>query len=210
MSEVKRRYRQTARAEATAATRRRIVEAAIELHGTVGPASTSLSAVAREAGVSRPTLYAHFPDEAALFQACTMHWMAQDPPPDPAGWAAIDDPRERLTAALTELYGHYARNEQMLENVFRDMYVVDSMQEFNLPLVERSYAQMTEVLGSAYDEPGTTSARRAALVAVAISFDTWRTLTGQGRLTNEEAIELMADAVDAAGPAGRERGAEPS
>lgn len=199
MGEVKRRYRQTARAEKTAATRRRIVEAAVKLHSTVGPASTSLSAVAREAGVSRPTLYEHFPDEASLFQACTMHWMAQDPPPDPASWAAIDDPRERLTAALTDLYDHYARNRQMLENVFRDMYVVESMRAFNLPLVQQSYAQMTDLLSSAYDGLSPSPARRAALVAIAISFDTWKTLTGQGQLTNEQALELMADAVDAAG-----------
>lgn len=198
MAQVKRRYRQTTRAERTGETRRRIVEAAVELHSKIGPANTSLSAVAREAGVSRPTLYAHFPDEAALLQVCMLHWMAQDPPPDPASWTAIDEPRERLTVALTQLYSHYARNEQMLQNVFRDMHVVESMRQFNLPLVERSFAQMTEVLSSAYDDPPSSSSRRAALVAVAVNFDTWKTLTGQG-LTDDDAVEAMAQAVDAAG-----------
>lgn len=198
MSEVKRQYRQTRRAEKTAATRRRIVEAAVKLHSTVGPAETSLSAVAREADVSRPTLYSHFPDEAALFQACTLHHMAQDPPPDPAAWEAIDDPDQRLRTALNEMYAHYARNEDMLQNVFRDMHVVESMRAFNLPLVERSFAHMTEVLASAYNDPPESASQRAALVAVAISFDTWKTLTGPRGLDGQEASELMTRAVKAA------------
>lgn len=195
MTEVKRRYRQTARAEQAAATRRRIVEATVELHSTVGPANTSLSAVARKAGVSRPTLYAHFPDEAELLQACTIHWLAQDPPPDPSAWSTIDDPRERMTVALTALYSHYSRNEQMVENVFRDMYLVDSMRSFNVPLVESSFAQMTEILSSAFDDAPPLAVRRAAMVAVATRFETWKVLARERGLSSEEAAELMADAV---------------
>ena len=195
MDQVKRQYRQTARADQVAATRRRIVEAAVALHSTVGPANTTLSAVAREAGVSRPTLYAHFPDEATLFQACTMHSMAQNPPPDLRAWLVIDDPRDRVRTALTELFSHYARNEQMIENVFRDMYVVESMREFNLPLVEASFEQMTEVLTSCFDDAPATARRRAALVALALSFDTWKLLARGRALTNDEAAELMTTVV---------------
>ena len=195
MSEVKRRYRQSARAEKAAATRERIVEAAVGLHATVGPANTSLSAVAKRAGVSRPTLYAHFPDEASLFQACTMHWMSQDPPPDPAAWSTIDDPRERVATALKDLYSHYLRNERMLENVFRDMYLVESMRAFNVPLVERSFAQMTEVLSSAFDDEPRLAVRRKAMVSLAVAFHTWRVLVKERELSREDAAELMAHAV---------------
>jgi AcrR family transcriptional regulator len=195
MDQVKRQYRQTARADQVAATRRRIVEAAVALHSTVGPANTTLSAVAREAGVSRPTLYAHFPDEATLFRACTMHSMAQSPPPDPQAWSAIDDPHDRVRTALTELYAHYARNEQMLENVLRDMYVVESMREFNLPLVEASFEQMTEVLTAGFGDAQASARRRAALVALAVSFDTWRILARDRTLTDDEAAELMTTVV---------------
>ena len=195
MSEVKRRYRQSARAEKAAATRERIVEAAVGLHATVGPAKTSLSAVAKRAGVSRPTLYAHFPDEASLFQACTMHWMSQDPPPDPAAWSTIDDPRERVATALKDLYSHYLRNERMLENVFRDMYLVESMRAFNVPLVERSFAQMTEVLSSAFDDEPRLAIRRKAMVSLAVAFHTWRVLVKERELSREDAAELMAHAV---------------
>lgn len=194
MTEVKRRYRQSARSEQAAATRQRIVEATVELHSTVGPANTSLSAIARKASVSRPTLYAHFPDEAALLQACTMDWMGQDPPPDPTVWWTIDDSYKRVTTALTEIYSHYSRNEQLLENVFRDMYLVHSMRSFNVPLVESSFAQMTEVLSFAFDDAPPLAVRREAMVAVAISFDTWKALAERG-LSTEDAAGLMADVV---------------
>jgi AcrR family transcriptional regulator len=183
------------RAEKTASTRQRIVEAAIELHGTVGPANTSLAAVARNAGVSRPTLYSHFADEASLFRACTMHWMSQDPPPDPAAWLEIDDSRQRIGTALSEIYSHYARNEQMTGNVFRDMYLVESMRSFSVPLVEGSFAAMTEIISSAFDDGSDLAARRRAVVSVAISFNTWRSLVKIEGLTNKEAADLMAQLV---------------
>lgn len=183
------------RAEKTASTRQRIVEAAIELHGTVGPAKTSLSAVARKAGVSRPTLYSHFPDEASLFHACTMHWMSQDPPPNPAAWLEIDDSRQRMGIALSEIYSHYARNEQMIANVFRDMYLVESMRSFNAPLVEESFAAMTQILSSAFDDGPDLAVRRRAIVSVAIGFNTWKSLVKTEGLTNEEAADLMVHLV---------------
>lgn len=192
MDGVNRQYHQTVRAKKTASTRQRIIEAAVELHGTVGPANTSLSAVARNAGVSRPTLYSHFPDEASLFQACTMHWMSQDPPPDPAAWLEIDDSCQRIGTALSEIYSHYSRNEQMIANVFRDMYLVESMRSFNVPLVEESFAAITEILGSAFDDGPDLAVRRRAIVSVAISFHTWKSLVRIEGLTNEEAVDLMA------------------
>src|SRR5436305_8456994 len=107
MTDQKRPYRKTRRADHEEQTRLRITESAIELHGTLGPARTSISAVAERAGVRRSTLYRHFPDEAALFAACTSHWMAANPMPDLAGWAAIQDPDGRLRRALEQLYAYY-------------------------------------------------------------------------------------------------------
>src|SRR5450631_3101523 len=113
-------YRMGLRAEQQALTRQCITESAVELHGTLGPARTSMSAVAARAGVRRSTLYRHFPDESALFDACTAHWMAANPPPDLSTWAEIPSPDERLRTALGELHGFYRRTEQMLDNLFRD------------------------------------------------------------------------------------------
>jgi hypothetical protein len=124
-----------------------------------------------------------------------MHWMSQDPPPDPAAWLDIDDPRRRIGTALSEIYSHYARNEQIVGNVLRDMYLVESMRSFNVPLVEQSFAAMTEILGSAFDDGSDLAVRRRAMVSVAISFNTWKSLVRIEGLTNEAAADLMAHLV---------------
>jgi len=124
-----------------------------------------------------------------------MHWMSQDPPPDPAAWLEIDDSWRRIGTALSEIYSHYARNEQMIGNVFRDMYLVESMRLFNVPLVEASFAAMTEIIGSAFDDGSDLAARRRAIVSVAISFNTWKSLVKTEGLTNEKAADLMAHLV---------------
>src|SRR5688500_10745162 len=107
-SPMPRKYELKKRAEAQDETRRRITEATVELHGTIGPARTTISAIAERAGVQRLTVYRHFPDERALLGACTSHWRERHPPPDPGPWTAIEDPRERAERALGELYGWYA------------------------------------------------------------------------------------------------------
>src|SRR6476661_10305264 len=106
MSDETRQYRMKRRAEQEAQTRLRITESAVDLHGTLGPARTSVSAIAEHAGVRRSTVYRHFPDERALFGACSAHWAATNPPPDIAAWSAIGDPDKRLETALAELYAY--------------------------------------------------------------------------------------------------------
>jgi len=192
MEDVKRPYRQNVRARKAAETREKIVKAAVRLHESVGPARTTLVAVAREAGVSRPTVYSHFPDEEDLLRACTFHWLQEDPPPDPTDWLAEDDPAERVLLALNELYSHYERNEQMTENVFRDMQTLESMRSFNLPLVEAMFSSMVEVLISALPD---SSAARKGIVSVAIAFSTWQALTRRAGLSSMEAADVMARAV---------------
>ena len=130
----KRKYELKKRAEEVAETHLRITEAAIELHGTVGPSRTTLSAVAERAGVERRTLYRHFPNEADLFEACSSHYFAANPWPDLDGWRAIRDPQERLERALDELYAYYERTEPMFSNVLRDAEVVDFARDAIAPL----------------------------------------------------------------------------
>ncbi len=118
---VPRPYRKRKRAVSELETRQRITEAAVALHQTVGPAHTSVKAIAERAGVDRATVYRHFPDEQALFDACTSHYYARHPMPDPTRWAAIGDPDERLRAALADLYTWYRETEGMLAPGIRDM-----------------------------------------------------------------------------------------
>ena len=109
--QAKRKYELKKRAEQMGETRLRITEAAIDLHGSVGPSRTTMSAVAERAGVERRTLYRHFPNESDLFEACSTHYFAANPWPDLGGWRAVRDPEERLERALDELYAYYERTE---------------------------------------------------------------------------------------------------
>ena len=130
----RRRYELRKRAEQVAETHRRITDAAIELHGTVGPARTTLSAVAERAGVERRTLYRHFPDEAELFEACSTAYFAANPWPDLDAWRAIRDPGERLAHGLDELYAYYERTAPMFANVLRDAELVAFARDAVAPL----------------------------------------------------------------------------
>jgi AcrR family transcriptional regulator len=194
MADQKRPYRMNARAELQEATRRRITESAAELHGTLGPSRTSMSAVAEHAGVRRSTLYRHFPDEAALFEACTAHWMSGHPLPDIGGWASVRDPQERLRRALTELYVYYEGAESMLSNILRD---VDSME-----IVKHEFAPFLEYMDAA--RATLMVGRRArgrrlhttrAAVGHAMAFTTWRSLVREQACTRTEAVEMMCELV---------------
>jgi AcrR family transcriptional regulator len=185
----KRRYEKRRRAEREAETRLRITEAAVRLHGTVGPARTTVSAIADEAGVQRATVYRHFPDEDAVFEACSSHWIAQNPPPDPIRWAAVDDPSERLRTALAELYAYYERTAYMLENNTRDVAVVPALR----PSMEQFEAYLDaarDVLLRGRRERGGARRRLRGAIGHALSFEAWRSLVRQG-VSRRDAVELM-------------------
>src|SRR3954453_19122568 len=108
------------RAERMEETKQRIARAAYELHCTLGPAKTSISAIAERAAVERLTVYRHFPTERELYQACTQYGWELDPGPDPDAWCRIADPDTRLRNGLAELYAYFRRNRSLLDNVRRD------------------------------------------------------------------------------------------
>jgi AcrR family transcriptional regulator len=198
MTDEKRPYEKKRRAEHEAETRRRITESAVELHATVGPSRTSISAVADRAGVRRSTVYRHFPDEAALFDACSSHWADANPLPDLNAWASIEDPDERLRTALEELYAFYRSTEGMLENLYRD--------EPTMPVVKRRFAGFRDYLSAARNtlvrsRPERGGRRRQAVAAVghAVAFTTWRSLTREQELDDSQAAALMGSLVAAAG-----------
>jgi AcrR family transcriptional regulator len=184
-----RTYRLKRRAEQQSDTRQRIVEAAVELHTTLGPARTSILAIAERAGVERPTVYRHFPTAEALFTACSSHHWAQHPPPDPEPWLRIDAPDARLRRALTELYAYYSDNESALWAILRDMEDQPELRRFSEKNVKHS-GRMGEVLISAW--PGRKSPKLRTALGHAIDFFAWRSLRRKG-LSNEQATELMVD-----------------
>jgi len=190
MTDQKRPYRMKARAELQERTRRRITESAVQLHGTLGPSRTSMSEVARHAGVRRSTLYRHFADEAALFVACSGHWAAQHPLPDLDAWAAMADPDERLARALTELYDYYDGAEPMLANLLRDLDVVEAVQQpFAMFLGYMQAAHGSLMAGRR--GRGRAACRARAAVGHAMAFTTWRSLVREQGCTTPEAVEMM-------------------
>jgi AcrR family transcriptional regulator len=198
MSDQKRKYEKKRRAEAEAQTRRRITESAVELHGTLGPARTSMKAVADHAGVPRSTVYRHFPDEEALFGACSAHWAAENPPPDVTAWEKIEDPEERLEVALGELYAYYRRAGGMLDKLLRDEGAVPMVAELFAPF-RQFLAAIAEILMRRRGLRGRARVRVRGAIGHAISFRTWQQLTAEEGLDDERAAELMARLVGAAG-----------
>jgi AcrR family transcriptional regulator len=161
----------------------------VHLHGTVGPSRTSMSAVAEHAGVQRSTLYRHFPDEAALFEACSAHWAAANPPPDLTAWAAIRDPDERLRVALVELYAYYERTAPMLENLVRDEQVSDVVRE-RFKAFHAFIAVAADTLLAGRGVRGAARRRMRAAIGHALAFSTWRSLVSEQGLSQAEAVEL--------------------
>jgi AcrR family transcriptional regulator len=189
------------RAELEEETRRRITESAVALHERLGPAQTSVTAIAELAGVRRSTVYRHFPDEDALFAACSSHFRLLNPPPDPAAWKAIGDPKTRVATALAELYLFYAQTHRMYESLFRDETLV--------PSVGKRLADFHAYLDAARDVllvgRGRASQRTRAALGHALAFGTWRSLTQEQMLSQNEAVTMMCRLVESASRRERRR-----
>jgi AcrR family transcriptional regulator len=185
-----RRYELKQRALSQAETRQRIIDATVDLHRELGPVRTTISAIAERAGVQRLTVYRHFPDDHALFGACSSQWRAAHPMPDPSAWAGIEDPAERLQGALEEIYAWFASTEEMTANVLRDIPESPVLQELTAPL--RQYWQdVRRVLEQGWEARGERAGRLRAVIGHAVEFGTWRSLARAQGLAGAEAAELM-------------------
>jgi len=186
----KRTYQKVKRAEDEWRTRERIVDAAEYLHGTLGPANTTVSAVAAQAGVTRATVYRHFASEEALFLACSRQWLSRQRLPEPDSWGSIQDPIQRLRTGLMDIYDFYRSGEQMLARIHRDVDVVPSV----VVAARRAREQLwLDTLLA--PQPSRRRAVRAA-VAHATAFTTWQSLCDAQGLTHRSAVELMVGMVD--------------
>lgn len=189
-----RKYELKRRAEHQEETRRRIVEAAVELHKSVGVAYTTIRAIAERAGVERATVYRHFPDERSLFTACTSHYLAANPPPDPAALHSIADPEERLNAGLAAIYAYHRRTEDMSLNAERDLPQYPVLGEVLAPFDEH-WARLGAVLAAGWQASESEERLVRAAVGHAITFQTWRSLVRGEELDDAEAVKLMVTMV---------------
>jgi AcrR family transcriptional regulator len=184
-----RSYVKSRRADNQAETRQRIVEAAMALHEEVGPASTTISMIADRAGVQRHTVYAHFGDEPSLLSACSGLHLERHPIPAPESWADIQEPRQRVEAALSALYVWYAETEAMTMSVLRDLDRSQALRDVTAQRFGTPLAAIHQSLASGLDE------RAQAALGLALSFYTWRTLVRESGLSPENAVRLMTDTV---------------
>ncbi|HXV58219.1 MAG TPA: helix-turn-helix domain-containing protein [Gaiellaceae bacterium] len=195
-----RTYELKRRAERQDETRRRIVAAAVDLHTELGPARTTVKAVAERAGVTRPTVYAHFPDARSLLQACSGHVRTTVPPPDPSAWRAIADPDERLETALRDLYRYYERLEPLLENVQRDAAALPLVAEMNAYRV-RYLDEVRDLLLEPWPARGEARADLGRAIGHALEFGTWQSLVRRQGCDNDAAARLMVAFAGAVAPA---------
>jgi AcrR family transcriptional regulator len=189
-TQIKRPYRKRRRAELEDETRLRITEATIHLHEEVGPAKTTVSAIANRAGVQRATVYRHFPDDSALIAACSAHWMSLNPAPDLGVWAAVDDVDERFRVAVGEVYDGYESTEPMVERLLRDRAVVPPLDD-RMAGRDAYFAAAIETLMRGRPERGARRRRVRAAIAHALEFETWRSLVRRQGLDREAAIDLI-------------------
>jgi AcrR family transcriptional regulator len=187
-----RSYTMKRRAERQAVTRQRIVEAAVELHGSVGPALTSLSMVAERAGVQRHTLYAHFPDERSLHLACSGLVVGRDPLPDAKAWEAVADRRERLRVGLRAIYEWYGRNADLAACVLRDAEFHALTREIIELRMEPSMRACRDVLGAALNP------QQRAVLKVMLGFHAWRSLVRESGLEQDAAVAAAAASIECA------------
>lgn len=178
-TEMKRRsYTLKKRAESRDATRDRIVAATMALHEELGPKNTTISAVAERAGVQRLTVYRHFPDETALFRACTSQWLVDNPPPDPGQWQSVAG-TERVRTALVALYGYYRRTRRMWTAAHRDKAEVRALRQ---PM-KKFHDYLAAIAADLAGGVGATAPRRDEIALTlhhAVQFETWHSLSSRG------------------------------
>jgi AcrR family transcriptional regulator len=189
----KRKYEQRLRAEKQAETRRRIIEATVMFHQTVGPARTKVVDICRKAGVQRATFYRIFPDELSLFKECKAFAAEESPLPDPNDCAAIADPVRRLRSALAAAYDYYRQHEQAMAVIIRDSEIMPSG-----GLYFRFQDQLRDATAAAWKARGKRKARILAACGHAADFQAWRSLARKQGLEDREVIDSMVTLVLAA------------
>jgi len=188
-------YRMTKRSEAVEDTRQRIIEATVTLHGTVGPAATTVMGIAEQAGVTRATVYRHFPDDTTLFAACSNHWLTQQVPPNPSEWLLHDDPFERMRVALTDLYRFYRAGESMLRRIYKDK---QSLPQEHREDLDARHEFFRDVLLATFSVPPRRRRIVRAAIGHAVEFWTWRSLCVDNGLEDPDAVALMVELTAAA------------
>lgn len=190
----RRAYRLKQRAQQMDETAQRIAQAAFELHASIGPSKTTISAIAEKAGVQRLTVYRHYPDDLSLFRACVDHGLSVLPLPDPRHWEKIQDSEDRLRRGLVEMYAYYRRTEPVWSNILPDLPRMPALWRANARTFE-SLGQIHSTLAGAWRSRGRKRGLIEAAIWLALQFSTWQTLVRQRELTDKDASEVMVASI---------------
>src|ERR671921_2304892 len=206
------KYELKKRAERQEETRLRIARATLELHEILGPALTTRSAIAQREGVTRPTVYSHFPDDLSLGKACSSLGLSENPLPDPGRWEEISDAEERLRSALADLYAYFRRGERLWANILRDQELLyangdpealEADAEIMGPILSH-WDRMKETIASGWGPTEGIPRLVLGAIGLALDFQAWRAMVRTQGMSEEQAIELMVGMVrctaDDAGP----------
>jgi AcrR family transcriptional regulator len=191
----KRAYRLGKRADKQDETRRRIVDAAVDLHCTIGPARTTVSQIADRAGVQRHTYYAHFPDERSLFLACSARALEIGPLPDVEQLLALPPGRERVRCGLELIYRWFERNAQHAACALRDSEYHALTREMVELRIAPTFLRAAEIMGKGLNK------RSRTMLGLALDFACWRNLSETCSVPS--AAELMSDAIFGAASSGQ-------
>lgn len=184
-----RKYKKTKRAEQQEQTRDRIVEAIVSLHEELGPAKTSIKAVAERAGVQRLTVYRYFPDDLSLFRACTSHWLSYNPPPDSAEWQDIADAEQKTATALLAFYRYYRATETMWTGAYRDLEDVAALREV-LKGFEDYIDMIRDDLLAHWKLKGEAKQQLSITLRHCLRFSIWQSLKSE-KLNDEQIVGLV-------------------
>jgi AcrR family transcriptional regulator len=177
----------TKRAEHVDATRQQIAAAAARLHTTIGPANTSIAGIAEEAGVTRLTVYRHFPDFDGLFAACRAHWRVENPPPDASAWPAVVGLEPRARRAFTELYAWYRAKAEALFPIYRDL---TTMPLTSQQAVRGDIERLSDAICGTDLPAGAEGRHLRAIARHLVDFRTWRSLAIDQGLEDADIVSI--------------------
>ena len=172
---VKRRpYRLGKRADAAAATRRRILEATLTLHDEQGITRTSVRDVAGRAGVSPATVLNHFPRMADLVHACGRLSDELFPMPTEAVLSGAGDRFERVRLMASALFSWWEQVASGWEHLQVDRRTQPGVDAWLRDVDLRHRALVASALG---DAAGDAS---VAIGTALTSFGSWQSLRRGG------------------------------
>jgi AcrR family transcriptional regulator len=183
-NETGRAYRSELRAEQAEATRARILDATVRVTAA-GLAYVSIPAVAREAGVSVPTVYRHFATKRDLLAAVYPHVVRQ------AGLSELVIPRS-MDELLDGLQAHFERTDSLgdLARVAMASPASEAVRALNMP---DRLAMFRRIADSVVPKPSAADRDRIARVLVILTASSalrlWRDQLGSS-------VEEVADDVD--------------